>query len=427
MGSNPQRLAWITLFGALAVFCLLCVSTVVFARWLVFDSPTQLNVVLKVGRNTVSLSEPDSSDEKAKRGTATIGQHDTLSTDNVSQGYLEFSDPYSGQIIATVTLRNDSVLTLQNASRPRFSLSDNPYAIHLKDLNGRVEVWVTDDLDRELRLDVEAALGIMRVGEPGHFLIDSTPGYLIVTVLDGSATLLRHDREARHLAASNKGIIRLDTPGIEVSQGPVDLVAIDRSTEDWRANWACAFTPSPQAPNAPSGAHEFIMDDGRPTIHIQRLQPDPGPGRTGCVRWLAGDEGLDVSQYSDLYLRVGMKVLHQQLSACGEQGSECPVMLHMLYLDQADTQREWYHGFYTDYTPNVGRTRCGSCLEEHERINKDAWYTYESANLFTLLPEGLRPSSIIALEFYAEGHQYDVMLNEVSLLANQSDSVTASR
>jgi hypothetical protein len=141
------------------------------------------------------------------------------------------------------------------------------------------------------------------------------------------------------------------------------------------------------------------------------------------VQYLADPvNGLDVTQYDSLRLRVTMQVEHQQLSACGEQGSECPVMLHMRYLDLSGNSREWYHGFYADYTPNVGRTRCDSCLEEHERINKNAWYTYESGNLFIDLPEGQRPGAIIELEFYAEGHQYDVLLSEVSLLTTTPDS-----
>jgi hypothetical protein len=153
MLSNPQRLAWITMLGALAIFCLLCISTIIFARWLVFESPTELNVTLHVGRGTVGLAEPDTTDEKAVRDRASVGSNNTLSTDNVSQGYLAFADPYSHKIIATATLLNDSTVTLKSASRPRFSLSDKSYTIRLK--------------DREIRLDIDSPLGVTRIGEGG--------------------------------------------------------------------------------------------------------------------------------------------------------------------------------------------------------------------------------------------------------------------
>ncbi len=83
--------------SALVIFCLLCVSTVIFARWLVFDSPTQLNVTLHVGKGTVGLAEPET-DEKAIR-TSAVGRVGTTgcSTDNTSQGYLSFSDPVFGR------------------------------------------------------------------------------------------------------------------------------------------------------------------------------------------------------------------------------------------------------------------------------------------------------------------------------------------
>ncbi len=84
-----------------------------------------------------------------------------------------------------------------------------------------------------------------------------------------------------------------------------------------------------------------------------------------------------------------MRVQHQSLSACGIAGSECPVMLKLTYVDQDGNDRVWYHGFYTDYSPAAGGRRiCDSCWEPHEQINKDAWYTYESGNLFTDWPEG---------------------------------------
>ncbi len=48
------------MLSALVIFCLLCVSVFVFARWLVFELPTELKVTINVGRGTVGLAEPDS-------------------------------------------------------------------------------------------------------------------------------------------------------------------------------------------------------------------------------------------------------------------------------------------------------------------------------------------------------------------------------
>ncbi len=420
LATNPHRLAWATLLGALAVFVLLCGGTVAFARWLVFESPTQLNVTLYVGRGTVGLAEPDTTGEQAIRGNAAVGRDDTLRTDSNSQGYLSFSDPYSGEIVATVLLRKDSVATLRTANRPRFNLSNNPAVIRLSGINGRLEVWVNNDLEREIRIEIESPLGTTRIGETGNFWIDSTPGSLKVTSRVGSATLVASDRHAQHLAASTEGTIQAGNPAITVSPAPIDLLPnwdFDQA-QDWPIGWSCTWDPSPENQDGPRGEFEFSKVDGRGAVHIIRMQPDPGPGTNRCVQYPGGSGGLDVSGYESLRLRVTMQIHHQSLSACGSLGTECPVMLYIQYWDQdGNPDRVWLHGFFTDYTPNVGRRICDQCWEDHEQINKDAWYTYETGNLFTDWAQDRRPSAIEFIEFYADGHQYDVMLSEVALIA----------
>lgn len=407
------------MLGALAIFCLLCVSTIIFARWLVFESPTQLNVTLHVGRATVGLAEPDT-DEKAIRSSAPVGHNDRLITDITSQGYLAFSDPYSGNVIATMMMRKNSAVSLRSASRPRFSLSDNPYVIRLTDASGRFEVWVSDETDREIRLEIVGPLGTTHIEEGGHYLIDSTPEYLTTNARVGAATLISRDGQAQHVGPSLEGTITLGDPAIQVQLGPVDLLPNWNFDQpgDWPVEWSCTHEYSADNQNGPPGRWFFKRVDGRGTVHIERMQPEPGPGKTLCKQYLTGpDGGIEVEQYDSVRLRVTMQVHHQSLSACGVAGTECPVFLHIAYVDKNGNERHWYHGFYAEYRPNEGRTVCNECWEEHEQINKDAWYSYESGNLFADWPEDQRPSSIEFIEFRADGHQYDVMLSEVALVA----------
>jgi hypothetical protein len=357
-----------------------------------------------------------------------VARHNTFTTDSQSQGYLTFADPYSNKAIATVFIRSDSVLTLNSASRPRFSFSDNAYAIRLTGVNGNFEVWVAVDLDREIRLDIEGLLGTTRIGEGGTFLIESSPSSMTVTVRGGRATLITPDRRTRHLDSSTRGTILVDNPEIAVGPGPVDLLPNSNFglSEDWPEGWRCYSEADD--PGAPRGDFEIASFDGRATYHLARLDgSDPvGHGETGCLQYPADKEqGLDVRQYDDLHLRVSMLVHTQSLSACGVLGSECPVMLYMQYKDKDGNIYDWYHGFYAQYTPNVGRTTCDSCREEHEKINEDAWYTYESGNLFNNLPVDRHPAAIILVKFYASGHEYDVMLNEVSLVATPLEDAAA--
>jgi hypothetical protein len=421
MLSNPHRLAWITMLGGLMIFFLLCVGTVVFTRWLVFESPTQLSVTLHVGRGTVGLAEPNVADEKAVRANAAVGEQDTISTDSDAQGYLAFTDPYSDQTIATVTLHNDSMITLSNANRPRFNLSDNAYTIRLEDMRGHVDVWVRPNLDRDIQVRIESLLGTVRIAHSGQYMLASTANEFQATVREGTATLVSATSQTQHCAARTTARIAGDDLAISVGPAPVDLLGnstfAQAGESDWPVEWVCNFTESPQYPNAPSGNWDFTSVGGHSVIHIQRMQPEPGPGTTGCQQMFGTNgNGLDVTAYDSLTLRVTMRIHHQQLSACGVDGSECPVMLYIKFGDQNGNEREWYHGLYADYTPGLGMTICDSCLVAHDRINKDTWYTYEKD--LTNLPVDWRPAMIETIEFSAKGHQVEVIIDEVSLLAS---------
>ncbi|NDJ78456.1 MAG: hypothetical protein GYB65_19575 [Chloroflexi bacterium] len=424
MQAHPQRLAWITLIGGLTMFCLVCSGTFMFARWLVFDSPTELNVTLHVGRGTVTLAEPDTTDAIAIRTDASVGDDDRISTDEEAQGLLDISDPYSDQSLATITLHHNSSLTLDSASRPRFNVSDNAYTIRIKELSGRLDVWVRPELDRDISLDLAGPMGTVHITTGGSYLLDQNPTYFQVMVRAGSATLISPEGNPQHITANLQGTIFTGTQTVMVDAAPTDLLpdsTFDLAKEsDWPVEWTCTFLESRAFPNAPRGEWDFTSIDGRSVTHIQRLEPNPGQGKTVCLQnLLENDTGLNVTGYETLRLRVVMQIHYQQLSGCGDAGSECPVMLHIVYTDTDGNPRDWYHGFYADYTPGLGKTRCSSCLEDHVRINSDIWYTYD-VDLFNVLVGDWRPAAVTVFEVYADGHQYEILLDEVTLLATRS-------
>jgi hypothetical protein len=141
-----------------------------------------------------------------------------------------------------------------------------------------------------------------------------------------------------------------------------------------------------------------------------------------------GQAGVEISEdiYDFLALRATFYVDFQSLAGCGTRGSECPLMLRMDYIDVEGEARQWFHGFYAreegDYP-----VRCSTCSQDHDQLNEKAWYTYESPNLLSFFkPEpdeafvpDLTPRTIVALWIYASGHQYDVWIDEVALIAAQ--------
>jgi len=426
MHAHPQRVAWATLLGGLLIFCLLCISSIVVARWFVFDSPTELSVRLHVGRGTVGLAPPDDPNtEQAIRAPASVPRGSRMTTDNEAQGYLSFADPYSGEMVATAFLRSNTQISLITANRPRFSVSENAYTIRLGGLNGWLEVWVNSDIERAIQIEVDSPFGLARISEGGSYLVENTQNTLSLTARAGSATLVAPTGQTQHVSAGGMGAFGATASEIHVGAGPLDLLpnSLFGESEDWPRQWVCAFFPSPDDPNGPPGQFPIDTVDGRRVYHLYRRHPEAGPGETGCQQTFSS--GLDIMPYDSVRLRVMLRVDYQEISACGEQGSECPVMLRMAYEDRDGNDFEWVHGFYAEATPNVGRTTCDTCLEPHEQINKEAWYVYESPNLLTDLPQDRRPALIEELRFTASGHKVDVMVGEVSLIAQMTGAQPA--
>lgn len=442
---NPQRIAWLTVLGGLSLFCLICIGTFLFARWVVYESPTDMNVMVYVGQGTVGLLEPDAANDQAIRISAGVDPDDRLSTDNLSQGYLAFSDPLTDEIVATVTLRGNSTAKLKRASRPRFNISANPYTIRLADVTGSLEVWVSDDLERDIILIIESPAGKITITQKGNYLITATPELLAVHARDGTAEITGPNGVTRTVAPTMLGTLKRATNTITVSQGPVDLIPYSTFGTDWPKDWICAHEPDPGFPNAPGGNVAPGTAGGRPTIRLVRAESGATPAKTGCYQRLdltvalldeqpaAADGNLtpntpifDVTPlFDDLRLRVTMQVNNQSLDICGTQGTECAVMLHIEYEDQNKISREWYHGFYIQARPGVQYPiTCDQCLQPHELINQSVWFTFESGDLLNEWPKDIRPSRITLIEFYASGHDYDVLLREVALIATQLDDAT---
>jgi hypothetical protein len=125
-----------------------------------------------------------------------------------------------------------------------------------------------------------------------------------------------------------------------------------------------------------------------------------------------------VSDATSLFVTALLKVNQQSLPFCGADGTECPVMLRITYVDAQGGTHEWLQGFYSlvggGYT-NV----CAVCEGNptHIEVPQGAWYTYTSPNLIQELRErGIEPATILNVDVYASGHSFFSEVDEVTLL-----------
>jgi hypothetical protein len=271
---------------------------------------------------------------------------------------------------------------------------------------------------------------VAHIGQAGRYTITLSETAIRVETRDGQAALLPPDRNhSRAVNAGQVGVYEVERDEIVLSAGNQQLVAnhtfeelpentaneTDTSLPVFEA-WNCAD----QTEQEPFGAFHWEIFEGRPTMHFLRGGGAESNGRTICVQPFpsAGQVGQPVTDYDYLALRTTFYIESHSLNLCGTLGSECPLMLRIDYVDESGDGHDWIQGFYAKLDPGIDYPpQCASCLQEHKRVNANVWFTYESGNLFTLLPQDRKPASILNVRFYAEGHEYDVYVSEMSLLA----------
>ncbi|MFN8373509.1 MAG: hypothetical protein U0694_11630 [Anaerolineae bacterium] len=419
---EPERLAWGVLLIAFAVFCIICALLTVGVHFFLFESTINMQVAMTVGRGTPIITESDLV-EQAVRVPREIFNGTNIVSPSEAQSTILFIDPQQNRrLIATVTVFSDSILTLLDAQRPRFDWSIGQYSIDLGGFSGKLDVFVAEHLGREFRftLRTESGAHIYLAGS-GHYSIETTDSVVRVINRDGIAALVSpiEPQNGQSIPAGQQGLI-YDSTAVTLAPAYVDLLR-NSSFEETRDNpnipavWEC----NSSADEPPPGFFRSETVDERLVLRLIRADNAHSHGQTGCSQGFdPASSGVTVTQYDQLFLRANFQVNSQSLNICGIRGSECPLMLRMDYVDINGTPRNWFHGFYAyiDRSSTVP-TRCESCALEHERVTMGTWYTYVSDNLFTSFPPDQRPAAILSVQFYASGHQYDVYVTELSLLA----------
>lgn len=414
MRTNPERLAWRILLTAFAVFLLLCGSVLYLIQWYIFQSTVDLALDLTVSRGTVRIKLPNTEEPIAVTDRRDDLERDAvILTDPTSQAVLTFSDPRSGEPIASLVIFRDSELSLIQAQAPRFGLNNNPYAIQVSSPSGRYEVLILETARRPINFELLSAQAFTRMTEHGHYIIDANGQKTTVTVREGQALVIeRNTGQPVDLASQQRAVVAPPESSPSVLEAERSLLTNSDFSLDYEIGWEFYNDREP-----PGSARNTVFD-GRSVVVIDRSQanwPDLslGHGETGLVQFL----DADVSGYGYLEIRATFYVDEQSLSTCGVAGSECPMMINMIYEDADGARQVFIHGFYASHDPSLGYPQaCATCRSDHERINLRSWYTYETGNLMELWPAEQRPVRINQISFYASGHAYKVYVSEVDIL-----------
>jgi len=426
---SPHHLAWGVLLACFALFCVLLVTFLLAANHFLFLSALSMDAILNVSRGTVGVSDLANPVEQVGIHGSVLADGVIVRTDPQSQGAIHFMD-MEGQeerLVVALTLQRDSRVTLLSAERPRFAWSRRSYEIALKDVIGEINLYIAEHAGPEIRVHGRTPGGAgLEMTSPGSYTIEGASEELRLFNHNGAVRLEAPDgRQLRDVPAGGQGAVLYEEGRVELRPGFRNLL-LDENFGRLRTGasgaegpgWTCDGDPD----DNPPGLYDFLTTGGSQPLRFLRGGGAITHGRNFCTQHF-GQDGLDLKRQDLEYLalRVSFFVEHASLGTCGTQGSECPLMVRMDYLDQdyftqGEDARTWHHGFYI--RPRDGwPLRCDTCLQDHELINGQAWYVYESPNLLTLFSPRPPPEIIVSFWVYASGHEYDVRVRDVALLA----------
>ncbi len=426
-----QRLAWVIVLVSFALFCSISIALTGGVYFFFFRSTVPMSVDVQVGRGSAGIVAASEQlfPRSGSLSTPLSDRPVTLSTDTLSQATITFEAASEIDnipiVIGTLTLKNGSFITLENARQPRFAWSDGAYIIEFDDFIGQAELFITATLDRPLSLQIKTAQGNATYvfDTIGRYSIIADQSFVRVTTYEGRALLVSPDnRNSRFAITGERATLLTGTNLPVVTSAPIDLLENGRFAFAITTNEETAQLQMPQqwgcfnySENVPSGQWRADTWQGRFSVRLIR-ETGSTTSRTGCSFLV---EAL-VTDYTYLELEATISLNFQNLVNCGIVGSECPMMIFVDYVDTQGIERNWYQSFFYEYDPqNPAPLVCQTCAQayEHRQIAKEVWYTFESGNLISRLPEDQRPAIISEVRFYASGHQYDVFLSEIALFA----------
>ncbi len=398
--AHPERTAWIIVWSAFAVLCVLVVAVPLSVRHVVRYATVARPAVLQVLEGTVRVINPGSGALDAvtkERGTVEVGEGFVVSLDDKANADLRFFDG------SYVHILPNSDLVIERAREPRFAGGVTANTIWLRMARGRLRL-VTAKTERPAGLDF-----VLRLQDLGAEAALSQEGLFGAEVEAaggefwthlGSAVVTANGIPVR-LLALERTTLRPGAPPTAPIASAKDLLTngdFSRSLLGW-----ASFND--QGADGPSidGTVSVVSDGDARAVRLLRM----GSNGNHCETILQQDINKPLPDpVSSLLVRANVKVSYQSLPGGGSLASEFPLMILLRYRDEYGNDNQWVQGFYYG-DPQGYPTRNG------EQVPQNNWYLFESGNLLEELNP--KPARILGIKVYASGWDYDSMVRSITL------------
>ena len=417
MDDHRVHLAWIIILSSFFACIGLVIVVPLGVNALIQGATRSLDVSIQANRGTVGVRQNDGEPVALFAGDApqSLDPSGSILTNVNDTALLQARTPDNEQLIARMQIYGNTNVSLERATTPRFNASSADNQIALGLVSGRIQLTVPQQDDRPVRIEMTTPQGSILILESGIYSIIANNVETQLAVLQGHAEV-EQGEESLILETDQRMVM----PSGGSLVGPLDsernLVAngdFSQSLDGW-----VLLAPNVEISGQPPVETSVVGDSEEPAVNFRRV----GIGHADAgMRQIINQ---DVTDFDNLQLVVSMEVSEQSLGVCGEQGSECPLMVRIEYVDSNGVDQIWQQGFYaigniSPDTPDV----CIACpppLNEHQQVPFNQLVFYESENLLEKLDQlGILPRQVKSITIIASGHTFDTKVVDVSLMARE--------
>ncbi len=415
---DRQRLAWIVLLASFTLCMIVTVAVPLGVNAMLQNTKKSLNTVMQANQGTVRVDDANGVSRVVIAGEngLVVETGARILTDETSTASLLVYPPdNSTSPLARLQIYSRSLVNLEEATAPRFAMSDEAQTLRFHLDNGRLQLNVLQDGSRLFTVIINTPHGQVFVSEPGQYALVVDNMETQVLVQEGQADVLAV-ASGKRIGAGQRAVI---SAGGE-PEGPLttsrNLVRNGDFYDSW-ADWSL-YVWNVELSDQPEGTSEIVELGGEPAVEFKR----EGAGHAD-VR-LRQVIGQDVTDYATLRLLLTFQITSHSLGVCGIQGSECPLFVRLNYTDDRGVKRTWQHGFYSigDVSPTTPDA-CVSCAvvqDTHQRVPLGQISFYEADLIEELARQGAPlPTFIDDISLVASGHSFQVGILDVALIVEE--------
>lgn len=418
-GAQVRR-AWVVLGLASLVCFTLAATAVAGAGWVVrHATESEAARVSVVGGSGALVRSPGDTDWRLISGEIQVHEGDSISTTLGTIVRLEFFDG------STVEVTEDTIVRIARMRSSRFLKRTK--LIVLEPERGTLYVGMAPRGDYAFS-EITTRVGNVRVtmsDEPGRadtgsYLVevvgdpsspDSTTNAVRVGVVYGAATIRAEGQPVR-LDANQQVTV---APGGSIGEMTtvVRELVVNGDFSDGLAGWV-EFVDDSQRRAGTTGVAlvELAQDEttrgAGVVVELARTSDKNDRGVVGIRQRI----GKTLRVYTSLLLSFEARIIARQPAASEESATDYPLVVQINYIDTADQEQVWSHGYYVLEESDSSRR---IPLEVATKIDRDRWQRI----FFDLRGLSPLPKQITSIVVYASGQSYQTRVANVSLTTSE--------